>query len=563
MKAVKMAVAAALTLTSTAASAQTLKKEITIDKEIVPEQRAATRLNVTPRLHQPTVKQSRLEMSDRSTASAVPTMVDRLEPAREAADTAAAQRGYVAGGYFPSCNYGLSAGYRIVENDETRGGVWLQLDGTDYDRKDLAGEKHSYSRTAFTVGGDFARRLNKRLKLEATAAYSYLDYNRGWLESAGNQGVQRFGIDAGLAGYSQQCDYKIMAEVGYTGFGKVDSLYFAGDDVKTVGELDFGVVGGVSSPIGDGSRFGLNVAARFNRYSHFNGWQLSDSCVAVSAGGSKTLGVVKFNPYWSMRGDELSATVGLDIDLAVNSGRFANAAPHVAFNWTPRAAGSLVTLTADVTGGVHANTLGSLLDYTPYVNSTMAYKHSRVPLDAVVGVTVGPFAGTSIGVKAGYSIADDWLMPVVVDGANLWDRMDLKGWRAGATVTHSSRWIKELTLSYDYAPNSGDKGYYLWRDHANHAVDAEVTVSPLKELDVTVGFESRWGRNVLGYESQGGVYGISLGRSNNLSLGAVYRLNGRVSIFARGENLLDTESYMLYDIPAQGVTGLVGATYKF
>lgn len=562
-------VAASLSLSLSTATAQDLTKEITIEKEIVPEQRAATRLNVTPRLFQPEVKQRQLAMSDRSTASSVPAMVDRLEPARAAADTATDRRGYVAAGYFPTYNLALSAGYRIVDNATTGAGVWMQFDGLSYKEKNLIGDKLTYERNTLSLGGDVTHRINSRLTLDASAAYSFMSVSRPWYESADDQGIHRLWVDAAVKGRSQQCDYALGAEVGYTGFtrgGRLPLAVPASDaDLKAIGEIDFGVNGGVASLSDDGNRLGLNLSARFNRYNHYNSWQVApDGGIDVDWGGSEMLGAVTFNPYWAVAAEELNATVGVDIDLAVNSGRFVNLAPHAAVNWTPRQTGSMLSLFATASGGVRSNTLASLLDYTPYVAPLFGYKHSRVPVDIVAGVTVGPYRGTALTLRGGYSVANDWLMPIVVDGSNLWHAVDLKGWRAGATLTHCSRWIERLTVSYDYAPNSGAKGYYMWRDHARHVLDAEVTVSPIKPLDVTLGFECRWNRSSYAYSSTAVEAGaVTLGRSDNLSVGGLYRFTDQLSFFIRGENLLNTKSYLLFDIPAQGITGLLGAAYKF
>lgn len=562
-------VAASLSLSTATATAQDLTKEITIEKEIVPEQRAATRLNVTPRLFQPEVKQRQLAMSDRSTASTVPAMVDRLEPARAAADTAADRRGYVAAGYFPAYNLALSAGYRIVDNATTGAGVWMQVDGLSYKEKNLMGDKLTYERNTLSLGGEVTHRINSRLTLDASAAYSFMSVSRPWYVSADDQGIHRLWVDAAVKGRSQQCDYTLGAEAGYTGFtrgGRLPLAVPASDaDLKAIGEIDFGVNGSVTSLSDDGNRFGLNLSARFNRYNRYNRWQVTpDGGIGVDWGGSEILGAVTFNPYWAVAAEEFNANIGVDVDFAVNSGSFVNVAPHAEVNWTPRQAGSMLSLFATATGGVRANTLGSLLDYTPYVDPLFGYKHSRVPVDILAGVTVGPYCGTALTLRGGYSIANDWLMPIVVDGSNLWQAVDLKGWRAGATLTHRSRWIKGLTVSYDYAPNSGDKGYYMWRDHARHVLDAEVTVSPIKPLDVTLGFECRWNRSSYAYSATAEEAGaVSLGRSDNLSVGGIYRFTDRLSFFVRGENLLNTKSYMLFDIPAQGITGLLGAAYKF
>lgn len=550
--------------------AQDLTKEITVEKDIVPEQRAATRLNVTPRLVQPTVEMRALPMSDRLSGSQVPTMIGRLEPARVAADSVVpGAKGYAAVGYFPLYNLAASAGYRFIDSRDMSLGAWLQFDGVSYKEKDAVGEKLTYKRNNLTLGADFGYKLSGGKRIDAAVAYSFMSVSRPWLSKPDDQDIHRLWIDGAFTGSDTQCDYSLGITGGYTGFtrgGRLPlAMEIADTDLRAVGEIDFGVSGGVSSKDDGIGCFGLNIDARFNRYNHFATWNVSqsDGGIGFSGGDSELLGVVTFNPYWTVASDGLNAKVGVDVDLAVNSGRFANIAPNVRVGWTPAAAKSALTLFLTATGGVHANTLGSLLDFTPYVSPVFGYKHSRVPLDVLAGVTVGPFHGVALELRGGYSMADDWLVPVVADGSNLWHKADVKGWRTGATLSYRSQWVKSFSLSYDYSPNKDDKGYYRWRDRAAHVVDAKLTVAPLRRLDVTAGFESRWGRRAYNLSSSGSDGVVSLGRSNNLSLGALYRFDERLSFFARCENMLNTRSWILYDIPAQGVTGLLGVSYKF
>lgn len=570
MESLRIYCAAVAGMLSMAAAAQDLTKEITVDKEIVPEQRAVTRLNATPRLVAPTVESRPLSMSDRLAGATVPVTVERLEPAKGEVDSVAAgKRGYAVIGYFPVYNLAASAGYRFVDNASLSLGAWLQYDGVSYKEKDAAGDKLTYKRNNITLGADIGYRVDSRKRVAALVAYSFMSVSRPWLTEADDQGVHRLWIDGEFSGAGNECDYRIGLTGGYTGFTRGGRLPFAMPlspaDLKAVNEIDFGLKGGVSSKEDGAGFFGLNLSAVFNRYNHFATWRISPSGgdVDFKGGDSELLGVATFNPYWNVAGGDFSALLGVDVDLAVNSGRFANIAPNLRVAWSPSSARSIVSAYLTATGGVHANTLGSLLDFTPYVSSVFGYKHSRIPVDALAGVNIGPFRGVSLELRAGYSIADDWLVPVVIDGSNLWHKADVKGWRAGATLRYASGLIKSAALSYDYSPNKGDKGYYMWRDRACHVLNAELVVAPMPRLDVTAGFESRWGRRCYDVSSDGDGRVLSLGRSNNLSVGALYRFDERLSFFLRGENLLNTRSWILYDIPCQGVTGLLGASYIF
>lgn len=50
---------------------------------------------------------------------------------------------------------------------------------------------------------------------------------------------------------------------------------------------------------------------------------------------------------------------------------------------------------------------------------------------------------------------------------------------------------------------------------------------------------------------------------SDLGVSAHYDINDRLGVFARAENLLDRRYYTALAIPAQGVRGLVGITYRF
>lgn len=56
---------------------------------------------------------------------------------------------------------------------------------------------------------------------------------------------------------------------------------------------------------------------------------------------------------------------------------------------------------------------------------------------------------------------------------------------------------------------------------------------------------------------------VGLEDVNNLGIGAAWKFTDALSVFARVDNVLDSESYMLPLVPAQGLNGLVGVAWKF
>ena len=98
--------------------AQDLSKEITIEKDIVPEQLDVTRLSVTPVVSLPAVSKSKLSFIERNRASEIPAQISTLEPVAYADSLSVSPyRGYAGLGYFPTYNTALSAGYRFINSE--------------------------------------------------------------------------------------------------------------------------------------------------------------------------------------------------------------------------------------------------------------------------------------------------------------------------------------------------------------------------------------------------------------------------------------------------------------
>lgn len=97
------------------AVAQDLTKEITVEKDIVPIEREASRIDRLPQLRLPAVAMKRLSWSDRAVAAPVTASISTLAPAAYLSDMPRPEyRGYVYAGYFPALQADISAGYRFL-----------------------------------------------------------------------------------------------------------------------------------------------------------------------------------------------------------------------------------------------------------------------------------------------------------------------------------------------------------------------------------------------------------------------------------------------------------------
>lgn len=572
----------AIAAATVGSSAQDLNTEVTIEREVVPEERPATRINSNPAISLPDIEAKKLNFSERLITAAPTPGISHLEPASYADSLEFSPfKGYFDLGYFPTFNLGASAGYKFIHNETTRLNGWLQYDGKSYDGTLSDGTEDTFRDHTVAVGVGLQHRVNLLSTIEVGLRYAFTDFNQPSLDEDYSQNVNRVDLSAHWHSSHNDVAYNIGLGYGFFGFGKngiVDVLTQEGDNaLKAVKENRFTVEGGVSMGLDefDSSKIGLNLDATFLHYN-----AMANTHTVVDANyfarrfieneGSITHGVISLTPYYRYGNETVSARIGAKVEASINSGKAFHIAPDVQLTWTPA---TLFAASVNFGGGEHHNTLGSLFDYTHYLAPMYAYENSHIPFTIDARLVFGSWKGFSMEVFGGYARANEWLMPTVISGSDLtFNAIDIKGWHAGIAASYKYRDMVTARVSYEAAPQSFEKSYYLWRDRAKSVINASVTVTPISPLDVTISYEYRGNRATYDWSGvETSIFDIpvdvyekrDLGDVNNLSIGGVYRFTPAFSVFAQVENILDEKYQILYNIPSQGLSGLVGITYKF
>ncbi len=567
---VAIALAAAL-----ASTAQDLSKEITIEKEIVPEQRAATRLNVSPAVSAPAVKTVRPDYSDWADPTLVAVSASRLEPAAYADSLYLSPfKGYALLGYFPAFNLGASAGYRFIDSKETLLKGWLQYDGKSYKGEVLSGDKLKFRDHTLSLGADLRQRFGTSL-LDVGLRYSLTNLNNPTVSEGYSQNIHQAAIDASWSGKAGALAFNIGLGYGHFGFAKDARLSYpmetlGEDPLKPLKENSFKISLGAAADLTESSSVGLDIDADILNYNATASLSFDDAAesYALSRGEGITRGVISLKPHYLFSVNQAYAKIGARIDITFHSGKALHIAPDVKLGWIPS---GFFSASLEFGGGEHVNTLGSLFDYTHYLSAIYDLGVSHIPYTVDLKLTAGPWNGASIELYGGYARANDWLMPANLSGEwqheQMFNALDIKGWHAGAAIEYRYKQIASLRASFETAPQGYQKGYYLWRDRAKYVIEASLALTPIENLKIDVDYQYRAKRK--SYSLQLASDGIEqyqseeLGAMNNLSVGAAYSLSDPWSVFARVENLLNKKCFLLYDIPAQGITGLVGVAYKF
>ena len=205
--------------------AQDLHKEITVEQEIIPAKRDASRIMVHPALTLPPLRESALSFSDRTVTTDVPNSISILDPVAWGDKLyASPYRGYVdlgAGG--PLFNGDLSAGYRLVDNDRTRLSLWGQYDGSIYNHgRDPLDERLRFKNHTATAGIDLHRAVGERSVVNAGIDYTYATHTllEGY-KWAFQSPASRINADIDFHSFTSGLGYYIGLKYRRFAFGKL------------------------------------------------------------------------------------------------------------------------------------------------------------------------------------------------------------------------------------------------------------------------------------------------------------------------------------------------------
>lgn len=563
-------VSLALTMTATA---DELNKEITVEKEIVPQEREAQRLTQLPKFSLPAVETKKLQWSDRAVAAPLTHDITVLAPAAYAASMERSPyRGYIDAGYFPSMQAGVSAGYRFIDSGTTRLGAWLQYDGSDYKRANPAGNKLSYRDHTASIGLTLRHSVDDVGTFDARVAYSLSSFDFPTLESKGfSQMSNTIGLGLGWEGHAGRVDYSAVADYGFFNFSKPTPGMA---DLKALSE-NYG-------------RLGLGAAYRFDGRNSAGAdisvalAHTSNSLSLSGSDGNHRLEAVKrsgfshghfsVTPYYRHKAASYSIKLGLQFYSTWGGDNGFRVAPDISADWSPS---GVFAIYARLHGGNPSiNTVSSLFAANHYINPSFAYSDSRSKWMIDAGFILGPFSGASIEVWGSAGKAANVVMPVVIDSSDelmgVYAPVDMTVLRYGVAFSYRYRDIASLRVSYEGAPQEYGKGSAMWLDRAKHVVGAAVSVTPVRPLDIALGYTLRSGRAVYAIASGSNLpFGdtlhsrVGLGDAGSLDFEASYRFSPAFTLGARVENLLNDKWQTVYGIPCKGVTGLVGIGYRF
>jgi hypothetical protein len=574
----------AVCLTAMCGQAQNLNKEITLDKDVVPVEKKATKKNALPKVKKVVTKEkTSLNYSDWAVPTPVPTDIPTMLPyGYHTKHIFSDRRGYFDIGAGTQVNIGASAGYRIVDTETMKLSGWLQHNSTwgGKNSTQLITDDNQRLKQKFnnnTLGLDFSNDFGDgTLLLGAYGNFDNFNYYGGLGDYWDNnkQTFTNVGLRAGWKGnYDKSFKYELGLKYNYAGYNKGIFDAYNGAKENSVklnlgGEYDFDTKSSVGADV-VGDIVSRKFDAKATDFSEKNDFQM-----------------ITVSPFYKFVADAITARLGVNVNFSFSDGAAIRLSPNASVDIKIVDGASLYAV---ATGGKRLNMLADMAALNRYSDPLGRYCNTFIPVDGEAGFKIGPFSGFYIKVFGGYGIFKNDLFaylpryyvlegnPMLTDdnqrAASFYKSFDARGFKAGGEIEYKYRSIVDFTANLTYAPQKSNisadkyyKGYTLGLDRPKYVSNIDLKIMPIKPLALNVGCELRGGRSVVSESNVGTPLSyslIDLDDVTNLKAGASYRFNDMLTIWCQASNLLNKKWDVMYGMGAQKLNFMGGIGIVF
>lgn len=572
-----------------------LHKEITLEKDFVPEVKKATKKNTLPKVKKiATPARTAVDFSDKVTPVEVPTSIPTMMPyGYRTAHNFSDKRGYLNVGGGMAANFVGSAGYRIIDSDVTTLGAWLQhcstwagKNSTKWISDDALRLKQQFNDNK--LGVDLNNRMkNGTLTAGAVLHFDSFNYYGATDEVWSDNNKQTF-IEAGVRGAWDALlnvnDHELYYNAGLTyNHAGYDKPIVEGAKAARENVLNLSL--GADYKLNDNTIVGLALAGDY---------------VNTRLWGNRNYFLLTASPYLKWENHAVSAQLGADLligkpQLRDFSGKQADGIDNKKFHVSPAvkldfnlADGAAFYI--NITGGKTINTLSSLASLNRYSDPTGGYLNTFSPFDGEAGFKIGPFSGFSMSVYGGYGMYIGDINGVVstayvagIEGGNemvyaspvtMYQSLKARGMKIGGELNYKYRSLIDARATITYAPAGDDVYLNGWTksypldglDGASLVSNIDVAVTPMRPLTIDLGMNIRTGRSqvYMPLSLEGDVTRwFDMDDVLNLHAGATWRFDKVVTLWLKGNNLLNRKWDVMPGMGAQKINVMAGVGLVF
>ena len=549
----------------------TVNRTVVVEQQYNPDIMDAAKVNVLPKVEEPTVSKKAVEYATFATPSAtIPAGTMKAYVGKETKTSATP--GYVRLGYGNYNNLDFLANYLFRFSDRDKLNVNLSMDGMKGELDMPFGDARKwdarYYRTRANV--DYVHQFNK-LDLNVAgnfglSNFNYEPYNFEFKKQKFTSGDVHFGVKSS----DETLPLQFRAETNLLLYNRQHNQLLGGlteSIVRTKGK--------VTGAINDQQLVGIALEMNNMFYSKIKekntGEQIYDNRTALAV-----------TPYYELNNDDWRLHIGANIDLSLGSGKAFRVSPDITAQYV---FSDSYVLYAKATGGKLINDFRRLETYNPYLDPNIRVKDTYEQLNAALGFKASPAPGVWFDIFGGYqNLKDDLYQArdyLPINGTEQWNWTDVinenyialhqtntSNLYVGAKASYQYKDILSLAAEGTYyhwmadggmKENLGSHNYneaLLMKPEFKLGFNAEV--HPMQALWFNLGYEY-----ILRAERYTGIYDKDIPAVSNLSLGATYTIYKGISVYAKVDNLLNKKyQYYLY-YPVEGLNFLGGLSFKF
>ncbi len=529
-----------LALAAGSVQAQNLDENVTVEGHYRPQYIPAERLPSLPATITLTPPESRLEFDRRGIAADfAPDALNMPPTGWRAHKDYNRSRGYLDVSLGSWLNSSLSAGYEVMNSDETKLRVWLQHNSTSLwrawtDMDGGPGDADQRQRYDETIGGNLRHKFGTSGTLDADVRYhlGYFNYYSAFFRAGEHAPTQTLNdISAALKWSSPLSDV-----INWN--AHADIRHFAYREGER--ETTFRAGGEVSHPLSRKSRIGatLDYTGVFNSIGN-------------------NVGRLRLKPGYDLTDGNMNLHAGAEIALVDAAKTRFRIAPDLSVGFRE----GIMAFSAGIGGGTHLRTLAwqHEMDYyaNPYYGCTEA---SYSPIDANIGLQLNPGGRWTAGIDWRWRTTIDeaiggWFMIPLIgiyDDALPLISPRLHGFSLAVNAGYELSRYLGLSVSGTWQPQHGNTGYLNGLDRAQLTFEASATSRPIDPLSLRLGYVLRAKRYLLPEEN-----------FSRLDFSGSYLISDRTAVFAELRNILNRHQYLLPGLPLEGITVMAGFQISF
>lgn len=527
----------------------TLTRTVVVEQEYDPNIRDAAKVNVLPRIEEPTVSKKAVEYNETlQPASRLPIGTMRPYVIREKQDKTKA--GYARLGYGIYNNLDARANYLFTLSPKDRLNVTFAMDGRNGDLdmgEGVEDWKSRYYRTQARV--DYLHNF-RTLNLNVAGNFGLHNFNLQPGMTANKQKFTSGDVHVGVASTDKNLPVQFKAETNLMFYQRQNGFTYD-KPLKDIGETLLRTKANVQGSISEKSSIGLG----FDMDNFFY-----DGLAYSSNDNSQSYSEIRLSPHYLYQHNGWDIRLGahLDVLLGVRSGDWLVdhllLSPDIKVQYT---FADKYRAYLQITGDKQANDFRRLERTDPYANSPYFMTSTYEFFNAALGIKGSPVSGLWFHAFGGVqSLLNDLYSGDYASSA--WS-----DWFYQDDIYNSYVGV-EANYSYRDIVGFSAKGiFHHWEDDASQThlylkpafeLYLNLDVRPIEALTINLGHEfiSREGENSWKTESV-----------NNLYIGATYKLSDGISVYAQAENLLNKHYLVYYGCPAQSIRFLGGVSFRF